>query len=98
MILFEFKNYGKQKISPKDVNQVNTYLTMAIGKRGIICSSTPPSQNARTRRNSIYHQTEKVILFLSRENLKELTFRKERDEDPADLIMDMVELFYAEHE
>ena len=98
MILFEFKNNTKQKISPKDVNQVNTYLTRPIGRLGIICSSTPPSKNAKTRRNSIYSHEEKVILFLSREDLEELTFMKERGDDPADLIIDMVELFYIEHE
>jgi hypothetical protein len=40
----------------------------------------------------------KVILFFTVENMKEMLFIKERGEDPSDLIMDMIERFYLQHE
>jgi hypothetical protein len=39
-----------------------------------------------------------VILFLTPDGIKEIVYIKERGEDPADLIMDMVEEFYLQHE
>ncbi|WNZ28652.1 MAG: hypothetical protein IAX21_08325 [Candidatus Bathyarchaeota archaeon] len=98
LILFEFKNYKKKKISPSDVDQVNNYLTRGIGNLGIICCPQPASENAKRRRNTIFANSGKVILFLDCENLKELMIIKDRGEDPAGLIMDMLEDFYIQHE
>jgi len=44
------------------------------------------------------HFHTKVILFVTKENLKEMLFIKERGDDPADLIVDLVEWFYLQHE
>ncbi len=50
------------------------------------------------RRNQVYTQEEKVILFVTELSLCEMLRMKERGEDPARLIVEMVELFYMQHE
>ncbi|MEM2970981.1 MAG: hypothetical protein QW270_00965 [Candidatus Bathyarchaeia archaeon] len=98
LILFDFKNYDKKYIGKEEVNQVSNYLTKPMGRLTIICCSKPPSKAAYRRRNTIFSSEGKVILFLTIKNLKEMIFRKDRGEDPADLIMDMIEEFYLQHE
>ncbi len=99
LILFEFKNYDKTEIEKEDVNQVRNYLTEPMGKIGILCCNKEPVESAYIKRNSIYSSSEKkVILFITKEHLIEMLYIKERDEDPADLIMDMIEIFYMEYE
>lgn len=98
LILFDFKNYDKKEIGKEEVNQINNYLTKPMGRLAIICCSKLPSKEAYRRRNTIFSSEKKVILFLTPDNLKEMIFRKERGEDPADLIMDMIEEFYLQHE
>ncbi len=96
-ILFEFKNFKKQKVSSTDVDQVRNYLSPRIGKLGIIISTQPPSRAALKKRNRVYTDDEKVVLFLSPNDLKEMIFIKERGEDPADLIMDAVDDFMLQY-
>jgi len=99
LILFEFKNYDKSEIGKEDVNQVRNYLTEPMGKLGILCCNKKPIESAYIKRNSIYSSSEKkVILFITKEHLIEMLYIKERGEDPADLIMDMIEIFYMEYE
>jgi hypothetical protein len=97
-VLFEFKNYDTTSLGHEEVNQTRNYLTSTIGKLGIIVSTKEPDDSALRQRNIAYTQEGKVILFLKREHLKEMLAVKERDEDPSDLIMDMIELFYIQHE
>lgn len=97
MPLFEFKNF-EGEIGKDEVDQTRNYLTNAIGKLGVVCSRNPPSQQALLRRNHAYTQEEKVIIFLDDEGLKEMTRIKERSDDPALYIMDLVESFYIQHE
>ena len=97
-ILCEFKNYEKQKINITEVNQVRNYLSGRIGKFGIIISTRGPSKNALRLRNKIYREEGKVIIFIYPDNLREMIYRKDRGEDPADLIMDIIEDFYLEYE
>lgn len=63
----------------------------------MVCSKRPAG-SAHSKRNSIYSEDGKVILFLSKEHLIEMLYIKERGEDPSDLIMDLVEEFYLQHE
>ncbi len=98
MILFEFKNYGKEDIGKEEVNQTRNYLTKPMGRLGVICCNKLPSQAAHIKRNTIYSEETKVLLFMTTEHLKEMLYIKERGEDPSDLIMDMVERFYIQHE
>ena len=97
-VVFEFKNFEKQKVRITDVDQLRNYLSPRIGRLGIICSTQPPSKTALRKRNTVYTREEKVILFLNPQHLKEMIIIKERGANPADLIMDMVEDFYLQHE
>ena len=99
LILFEFKNYDHTEIGKEEVDQTRNYLTLPMGRLAIICCSKAPCEAAHVRRNSIYSSDEKkVILFITPEHLQEMCFIKERGEDPADLIVDLLEEFYLQHE
>lgn len=98
MILVEFKNYDVEEIGKDEVNQARNYLTKPMGKLGIICSPRLPDRSAHIKRNGIFSEEGKVILFVTVEHLKEMLFIKERGEDPSDLVMDLLERFYVQHE
>lgn len=99
MILFEFKNYDATEIGHEEVNQTRNYLTEPMGKLAILVCNKLPNDSAHRQRNSIYSSEEKkVILFITKEELKEMLLIKERSEDPSDLIVDLVEKFYLQHE
>jgi hypothetical protein len=98
MILFEFKNYDIEEIGKEETNQTRNYLTPPMGKLAIMCCNRQPNHAAHIKRNTIFSEDGKVILFVTREQLIEMLFIKERGEDPSDLIMDMVERFYLQHE
>jgi hypothetical protein len=98
MILFEFKNYAQEEIGKDEVNQTRNYLTKPMGRLAILCCNKSPDDAAYIKRNSVYSEEGKVILFLTKEQLKEMLFIKERGEDPSDLILDLVESFYLQHE
>jgi hypothetical protein len=98
MVLFEFKNYDSSEIGKQEVDQTRNYLTKPMGCLAIMVCSKPPNEAAHIRRNTIFSSEGKVILFLTKDHLKEMLFIKERGEDPADLIVDLVEWFYLQHE
>jgi hypothetical protein len=98
LILFEFKNYDQTEIGKDEVNQTRNYLNKAMGKLGIICSNKPPAKQAHIKRNTIYSEEGKVILFITKDKLEEMLYIKERGDDPGDLIMDEIEWFYLQHE
>ncbi len=98
MILFEFKNYDKSDIGKEEVNQTSSYLTRPMGKLAIMICSKLPDHSAHIKRNSIYSEYGKVILFVTKEELEEMLYIKERGEDPADLLIDLLEWFYLQHE
>ena len=98
MILFEFKNYDKEEIGKDETNQTRNYMKQPMGRLAIMCSNLQPNNAAHIKRNTIYSEDRKVILFLTVEHLKEMILINEREEDPSDLIMDLVEAFYLQHE
>ena len=98
MILVEFKNYDGQEVGKEEVNQTRNYLTMPMGRLALIVSTDKPNHAAHLKRNSIYSEELKVIVFLTVEHIKEMLYMKERGEDPSDLIMDLIERFYIEWE
>jgi len=98
LILFEFKNYSRQQIGKEDVNQIVSYLTNPMGTLAILCGNKLPNESAHIKRNSIYSDKKIIILFLTPSHLKEMIYRKMRGEDPADVIIDMIEAFYLQHE
>lgn len=98
MILFEFKNYEITEIGHEEVIQTRNYLTNPMGRLGIIVCSKSPVESAYRQRNTIYSNDKKVILFLTKDHLKEMLVMKERGEEASDLIIDLVEQFYIQHE
>jgi hypothetical protein len=100
MLLVEFKNYDKTNVSKKDILQISDYMKTPMGKLSILVSNNEVSKksHARIKRNTIYSESQKVILLLYKRHLKEMLFIKERGDDPADLIIDEVEDFYLQHE
>ena len=69
-----------------------------MGKLAIIVCSKLPNEAAHIKRNTIFSGEGKVILFITKDELEEMIYIKERGEDPADLIIDLVEYFYLQHE
>lgn len=98
MILIEFKNYDKSGIGKDEVNQTRNYLTDPMGKLAIMVCSKLPNEAAHIKRNTVFSVEGKVILFITKDELEEMIYIKERGEDPADLIIDLVEYFYLQHE
>jgi hypothetical protein len=98
MVLVEFKNYDAEELGKDEVDQARNYLTKLLGRLAIICCRKDPRKEAFLRRNQVYTQERKVILFVTEEKLKEMIHMKERGDDPSRLIMEMVELFYIQHE
>lgn len=99
MILFEFKNYDRTEIGKEEIVQTWSYMKDTMGKLAIVICSKNPEASAYKQRNTIFSSGKKqVILFLTKEHLKEMLFIKERGEDPSDLIIDILEKFYLQHE
>lgn len=98
LILVEFKNYDIHTLGKDEVDQTRNYLTKPFGKLGLICCRREPSKEALLRRNQVYTQEDKVILFITEDKLCEMLRMKERGEDAARLIVEMIELFYMQHE
>ena len=98
ILLVEYKNYNNIEIGHEEVNQTRNYLTGPMGRLALMVCSKQPCESAHRQRNTVFTQDEKVIIFLDKEHLKEMLAMKERGEDPSDLIIDLVELFYIQHE
>ena len=69
-----------------------------MGRLAILCSNKVPDDAAYRRRNIIFSEERKVILFITVANLKEMLDIKDRGDDPADFIADSIEEFYIQHE
>jgi hypothetical protein len=98
MVLVEFKNYDGDEIGKEETNQTRNYLTAPMGRLAIMCCNRLPNHAAHIKRNTIFSEDRKVILFVTTAQLMEMLAIKERGEDPSDLIMDLVERFYMQHE
>lgn len=98
MVLFEFKNYKETEIGKEETNQTRNYLTKPMGRLAILCCNKQPNDAAHKKRNSIYSEDGKVILFITVDDLEEMLYIKERGDDPCDFILDLVEKFYIQHE
>lgn len=98
MVLFEFKNYHSNDLTGTAVEQACGYLTNTTGRLGVIISTKPPTTSAIARRSMFFNDQKKLVLFLTPNHLREMIRRKRGGEDPADLVMDLVEDFYAEHQ
>ncbi|MFE0025100.1 hypothetical protein [Amycolatopsis sp. NPDC059021] len=94
MIVVEYKNYDSQEIGKDEVNQTRSYLTKPMGNLALMITTKEPNHAAHLKRNTVYSEEGKVIVFLRVEHIKEMLYMKERGEDPSDLIMDAIERFY----
>lgn len=97
MILFEFKNSAKA-IGKEEVDQICSYMRNPMGKLAILCCRRLPDRGAHFRRNTLFSDQGKVILFVTDEDLRKMLESKDRGEDPSDRVMDLVERFYLQHE
>lgn len=100
IILFEFKNYGRSThIKRNEVTQAHSYMRAPMGRLAILVCNKKPHASAYRERLTIFNgRGNEVILFITKEELKEMLYIKERGEDPSDLIMDLLESFYTEQE
>ncbi|MEA2033191.1 MAG: hypothetical protein U9N41_06375 [Euryarchaeota archaeon] len=98
MVLFEFKNYDVTEIGKEEVDQTRNYMTEPMGRLAIMVCNKLPNEAAHIRRNKVFSSEKRVILFVTKDHLKEMLFIKERGENPADLVVDLVEWFYLQHE
>ena len=98
LVLVEFKNYDLTGIGKDEVNQTRNYLTKPMGRLAIMCCNRAPDHDAHIKRNTIFSEEQKVILFVTSDHLIEMLAIKERGEDPSDLILDLLERFYLQHE
>ncbi len=69
-----------------------------MGRLAVLCTNKAPEPQAHIKRNTIYSEDKTVILFITPAHLIEMLAIKERGEDPSDLIIDLLELFYIQHE
>lgn len=98
LILVEFKNYDRQEIGKEETDQTRNYLKSSMGRLAIMCCNKMPDDSAYRRRNIVFSEEKKVILFLMTTSLKEMLDIKDRGDDPADFIADSVEEFFIQHE
>ncbi len=99
MILCEFKNYDQSDIGHREVIQTNFYLRRkTFGRLALMVCSKPPNASAHKVRNTVFSEEDKVILFLTKDDLKEMLLRKQKGEDPSDLLADLYYKFKLQHE
>jgi len=94
-VLVEFKNYESEEIGKEEVDQTRNYMTKALGRLAIVVCNKPPHESARRRRNMVYSEENKVILFLTTAHLREMLDMKDRGDDPTDLILDQLVISQA---
>ncbi len=94
-IVFEFKNYSENgsEIDKQVLLQIDDYLKKTIGRFGIICSKKAPNRSGLEKRKDVFIENNKLILFVSNENLKEMLLRKHKELDPSDVIIDLIDDF-----
>jgi hypothetical protein len=97
-LLVEFKNYDSEDIGKDEVDQTRNYLTRAFGRLAIIVSNKPPQASALRRRNTVFSEENKLILFLTTTNLREMLDMKDRGDDPTDFILDAIDEFVLQFE
>jgi hypothetical protein len=99
LIPVEFKNYDREDIGKDEVDQTRNYLRPAtMGRLAIVCCNKAPVQSGLLRRNSIFSEEGKVILFLTVEHLKEMLDIHGRGEDAGGFVVDSYEEFLIQHE
>lgn len=95
-IVIEIKN--KDQVNKDEVNQLRIYLSRpSRGRFGLLISRLPPSPSALRSRRDAYSDEEKLILFLSNADLRQMIEMRRRGGDPTaflQLIKDKFESTY----
>jgi GTPase SAR1 family protein len=83
-IVFECKNTESLKLGY--VDQLVGYLGQPLGNFGVIVSRVPPGENLKLRAITAFNRNEKVVLFLSDEDLNEMAQLHAQGRDPTTVI------------
>jgi hypothetical protein len=97
IIVCEFKNYDTE-IGQEEAAQTGSYLHDHIGKLGFMICSKLPDRGAHEKRNIIYTQEKKVILFITVDHLLEMIAYRELEEDPSNVIIDLIDSFRMQYQ
>jgi len=82
----EFKNYT-ESVRQREVESIQQYLySKAMRMFGVLCSRNQPSESALLARRRAWLETDKLILLLSDEDLKDLVRAKSYGEKPTDVL------------
>jgi hypothetical protein len=92
-IVAEFKNYN-DSINQKQVESISQYLWKPAQRYfGLLISRNTPSDSALVARRRAWLENEKMIVFLSDEDLYEMIQLREEGNDPFDIIDAQLEDF-----
>jgi len=83
-IVFECKNTRRLKL--EHVNQLAGYLGRPLGNFGVIVSRLPPGRNLQRKAIAAFNHDDKVVLFLSDEDLTEMARLQTQGGDPTEVI------------
>jgi hypothetical protein len=90
----EFKNYS-DSIAQKEVEAVQQYLfPKAMRNFGLLCSRSEPSHSAFSARRRAWLEYDKLIVFLSDEDLKDLIRAKSLGENTSEIIDTQLDAFF----
>ncbi|OGU13279.1 MAG: hypothetical protein A2076_13055 [Geobacteraceae bacterium GWC2_53_11] len=90
----EFKNYTAS-IGQNQVESIQQYLYhKAMRNFGLLCSRLEPSESAKKARRRAWVESEKLIVFLSDEDMKDLIIAKSFGQDPSTIIQAQLQEFF----
>lgn len=90
-IVFEFKNYSTL-VTQKDIYTTERYLyTKALRSVGIIITTKGYHENAQWAAKGCLRENGKLILLLTNKDLEEMVNKKNKDESPADYLLNKLD-------
>ncbi len=89
-IVFDPKNYSDQ-ITKTEVDSISKYASPAIGRFVVLISPKGADDATAKTQHRIFNTDKKVILSISNADLLEMIERKERGENPEDLLDDLLD-------
>lgn len=86
VMVAEFKNYT-EAVRQREVESLQQYLyTKAMRMFGVLCSRMQPSESALLARRRAWVESDKLILLLSDEELKDLVRARSYGDKPTDVL------------
>lgn len=90
-IIFEFKNYS-EPVTQKEIYTTEKYLyAKALRSVGIIISQNGYDENAFWAAKGCLRENGKLLILLNTDDLIEMNKMKEKQEDPADYLLDKLD-------